>query len=125
MNDIVPNGNYTPTHTLAKQGVTAIGCMIGGVGLLILGALPSVVGIVAGGVVGAVGVGAVLSKDPDDRKPGLLLAAAGGLAVLSKIGFLRPLTALSGTILGLGAVGLIGMGIWKGLQFLKGLKSRS
>ena len=122
MNDIVPDGNYTPTHTLAKQGVTAIGCLIGGVGLLILGALPSVVGVVAGVVVGAVGIGAILSKDPDDRKPGILLTIAGGMAILSKIGFLRGLT---GTIFGLGAIGLIGMGIWKGIQFFKGLKNRS
>ena len=122
MNDIVPDGKYTPTHVLAKQGVTAIGCLIGGAGLFLLGALPSIVGIVTGVVVSVVGISAALSKDPDDRKPGIMITIAGGLAVLSKVGFLHSFTT---TLLGLGAVGLIGMGIWKGLKFLKGLKSRS
>ena len=122
MNDLVPDGKYTPTNVLAKQGVTAIGCLIGGVGLFLLGALPSVVGVVAGLAVGVVGVAAVLSKDPEDRKPGVFITAAGGAAILSKVGFLRHLMT---PLLGLGAAALIGIGIWKGIQFLRGLKSRS
>ncbi|MDR3343626.1 MAG: hypothetical protein LBT14_12770 [Treponema sp.] len=122
MHDIEPVGGYTPTNVLAKQGVAAIGGIAGGIALFIMGALPSIAGIMVGGVVGVVGIGAFLSKDPEDKKPGLVMAVAGALAVFSKIGAVRP---LAGTLLGIGALGLFAMGVWKGIKFLKGLKSRS
>jgi hypothetical protein len=122
MNDIEPRGSYTPTNVLAKQGVAAVGGLVGGVGLLILGALPPLVGIIAGGIVGVVGVGALLSKDPEDRKPGIIVTAAGALSILSKIGIIRP---LAGTLLGIGAIGLLALGVLNGIKFLKGLKSRT
>jgi hypothetical protein len=121
MHDVVPGGNYTPTNVLAKQGVAAVAGIVGGVGLLILGALPPIIGIAAGAVVGVVGIGALLSKDPEDRKPGFIVTAAGALSILSKIGVVRP---LAGTFLGIGAIGLLALGIWNGIKFLKGLKSR-
>jgi hypothetical protein len=122
MNDIEPQGGYTPTSVLAKQGVTAIGGLIGGAGLLIAGALPPVVGIVAGVVVAVAGIAASLSKDPADRKIGTIVAAAGGLTVFSKIGIAKP---LAGTLLAVGAIGLLAMGVWNGIKFLKGLKNRA
>ncbi|MDR2743396.1 MAG: hypothetical protein LBB98_14780 [Treponema sp.] len=122
MNDIEPGNRYTPTNVLAKQGVTAVGCLIGGAGLLIAGVLPPVIGIIAGVVIGIVGIGAAMSKDPDDRRPGILAALAGGLTILSKIGIVRP---LAGTLLTIGAVGLLAMGIWKGVKFIIGLKNRT
>jgi hypothetical protein len=122
MSDLIPGGGYTPTNVLAKQGVIAIGGIAGGIGLLIMGALPPIIGIIAGAAVGVVGIGALLSKDREDRKPGLIVAVAGGLSILSKIGIVRP---LAGTLLGIGAIGLLGLGIWNGIKFLKGLKSRS
>jgi hypothetical protein len=87
-------------------------------------ALPLPVGIIAGVVVALVGVGALLSRDPEDRKPGMIITLAGILAVIAK----SPIPVLrnfAGILLGIGAVGLLAMGIWKGLKFLKGLKSRS
>ena len=122
MNDIIPGGGYTPTSVLAKQGVTAIGGIAGGVLLLIMGALPPVAGIIAGVVVGIVGLGAFFSKDPADKKPGAIIAAAGVLAALSRIPIFG---GLAGGLLGLGTFGLFAMGIWNGVKFLRGLKSRS
>jgi hypothetical protein len=107
---------------LAKQGMTAVGGIAGGVALLIMSALPPIVGIIVGVVVGIVGIGGILSKDPDDKKPGVLAAVAGGLSIFSKVGIVRP---LAGTLLGIGAIGLLGLGIWNGVKFLRGLKSRS
>jgi hypothetical protein len=123
MKNIVPGGP-TPTGELSKQGVGAVGGIVGGVLLLVLGALPPVVGIIAGAVVGVVGLGALFSKDPDDRKPGLLITAAGALAILARapIPLIKPVAGLA---LGIGAFGLLALGIWKGIQFLRGLKSRS
>jgi hypothetical protein len=126
MNDIEPVEPYGSTKTLAKQGVAAIGMIAGGVFLFIIEALARfrVVGLVMGAVAGIVGVSALLSKDPDDKKPGLIITAAGFLVILSKTG-IPILRSLAPTLLNIGAVGLLVMGIWKGIKFLKGLKSRS
>ncbi|GHV30194.1 hypothetical protein AGMMS4952_16870 [Spirochaetia bacterium] len=125
MSDLIPgSGNNTPTNVLAKQGVTAIGGIVGGAVLMIMRALPSFMGLIAGVIVALVGIGGVMSKDPDDRKPALLAAVAGGLAVLSRVP-IKPLAALSGTLLGISALGLLVMGVWNGIKFIKGLKGRS
>jgi hypothetical protein len=123
MNNIEPINEYTPTRVLAKQGVTAIGCIAGGVIVSLIGALPPLVSIAAGGIAGLLGIGALLSKDPGDKKPGIVLTAAGFLSIAAKVGIpaLRP---LSGTLLGLGAFGLFAMGMWNGFKFLKGLNNR-
>ncbi|MDR2079769.1 MAG: hypothetical protein LBP74_08630 [Treponema sp.] len=123
MDDLIPGGgNYTPTNVLAKQGMAAIGGIACGVALIIMRALPPVIGIIAGVIVGVIGIGGILSKDPDDRKPGILAAAAGGLSILARVGIIRP---LAGTLLSISALGLIVMGVWNGIKFLKGLKGRS
>ncbi|MDR3123078.1 MAG: hypothetical protein LBU16_04785 [Treponema sp.] len=122
MGDLVPGGDYTPTNVLAKQGITAVGGIVGGAALLIMGALPPLIGVIAGVIVGVIGVGGILSKDPDDRKPGLLAAGAGALSILARIGVIRP---LAGTLLGISALGLLVMGVWNGIKFIKGLKGRS
>ena len=75
-------------------------------------------------MVALVGVGALFSKDPEDKKPGMIITLAGILAVLAR----APIPVLrnfAGILLSIGAIGLLAMGIWKGLKFLKGLKSRS
>jgi hypothetical protein len=126
MNDIEPAEPYGSTKTLAKQGVAAIGMIAGGVFLFIIEALARfrVVGLVMGAAAGIVGISALLSKDPDDKKPGLIITAAGALVILSKTG-IPVLRSLAPTLLNIGAVGLLVMGVWKGVKFLKGLKSRS
>ncbi|GHV74409.1 hypothetical protein AGMMS49940_17110 [Spirochaetia bacterium] len=125
MSDLIPGGgNNTPTNVLAKQGVTAIGGIVGGVVLMIIRALPSFIGLIAGVIVGVVGIGGAMSKERDDRKLGLLTAVAGGLAVLSRIP-IKPLAALSGTLLGISALGLLAVGVWNGIKFIRGLKGRS
>jgi hypothetical protein len=122
MRDLVPGG-YTPTNVLAKQGVAAVGGIAGGVLLLVLGVIPfKIVGIAAGAVVGVIGLGAFFSKDPEDKKPGIITAAAGGLTILSRLGIFGK---LAGGLLVLGTIGLFAVGIWNGLKFLRGLKSRS
>jgi hypothetical protein len=123
MNDMIPGGEgYTPTNVLAKQGMTAIGGIVGGAVLLIMMALPPVVGIIAGVVVGVIGVGGILSRDSDDRKLGILAAVAGGLSIFSRIGIIKP---LAGTLLAISAIGMLVLGVWNGVKFIKGLKSRS
>jgi hypothetical protein len=117
------NGGYTSTKVLAKQGVIAVGGIVGGIALWTLGALPSIVGIIAGGIACVVGIGTLLSKDPGDKKAGAVITAGGFLAIAAKVGIpaVKPLAA---TLLGFGAIGFLAVGIWNGVKFLKGLKSR-
>jgi hypothetical protein len=126
MNDIENAEPYGSTKALSKQGVAAIAMIGGSVFLFVVEALARfrVVGLVMGAAAGIVGISALLSKDPDDKKPGLVITAAGLLVILSKTG-IPILRALAPTLLNIGAVGLLVMGIWKGIKFFKGLKSRS
>jgi len=118
MNDMVP------TRTLAKQGVAAVAGIGGGIGLWglrLLSHIP-IVGLVAGGVVALIGVGALSSSAPEDRRAGLIATAAGGLTILSNIGIFA---GLAGGLMSVAIVGLLGMGAWNAYKFIKGLKTRA
>jgi hypothetical protein len=90
----------------------------------VLGTRLPLVGFILGGITAVVGIAALFSKDPDDKKPGIVLTAAGALVILSRTGapFFR---AMAPTLLSIGAVAFIAMGIWNGIKFLRGLKKRS
>ncbi len=124
MSDLVPQKNEnTPTSTLAKQGVAAVGCLAGGAVLLLIGAFPAWLSVTIGVLAAVAGIGApIISKDKEDKVPGAILAATGGLFILSKLPILG---VLANICLGSATLGLFGLGIWKGIQFIKGLKARS
>jgi hypothetical protein len=129
MNDIIKREEkdaIPSTSKLSKLGITAVGYSVGGVLLFVLQAVSRfrALGLIVGGVVCIFGITALLSKDPADRKPGAIVTAAGALAVLSKSG-IPFITAASGTLLSIGALGLLAAGIWNGIKFLLGLKKRS
>jgi hypothetical protein len=116
-----------PARTLEKKGVAAVADLAAGIFLFVLGALGgrfAIMGIILGVLAGIFGLVALRSRDSADRKAGAILTAGGILAVLARAGaaFFRP---LAGTLLSIGAFGLIAMGLWNGLQFIRGLKSRS
>jgi len=113
------------TQTLAKRGVAAVAGIAGGAVLLALGALPSVFGIAAGGVAAVVGLACLASRDPDDKKGGAVVTAAGAAALLSRAAPLAPVRAIAGTALSIGAFALLGLGIYNGLKFLRGLRDRA
>jgi len=126
MNDIEKRDEIPSTSKLSKLGITAIGYTAGGVFLFILQVVSRfrVVGLIAGAVVCLLGIGSLLSKDPADRKAGVLITAAGVLAILSKSG-VPVIAPITGTLLGIGAFGLLALGIWNGIKFFIGLKKRS
>jgi len=111
-----------PTRDLAKQGVAAVGYIAGGALVFVLGALPGPIGLVGGAVLGGLGLAGLFSKDPEDKKPGLFAALGGGLVVLTKLRVLPGIASLGLSFLG---VGCMIRGIWEGIKFLRGLKSRS
>ena len=110
---------------LVKQGISAVVYLAGGAFLMVMtiGARFRLLGIVLSVAALGIGIGALLSRDREDKKPGLILSAAGVLGMLMR--FRIPLfQPIAGTILGMGALGLFAAGIWKGIKFLAGLKSR-
>ena len=120
--DLVP---IVPRDVLVKEGTAAIVSLVGGAFLMIMtmGARFRIPGAVLSVATLAIGAGALLSKDREDKKPGLIITAAGVLGLLVQFGpaFIKPLAVFA---LGLGAIGLFVSGIWKGIKFLRGLKSR-
>jgi hypothetical protein len=118
--------SLTPVRSLEKLGVAAIADIAGGVFLFVLGILGArlpIVGLILGGLSLVAGIAALRSKDPADRKAGLVLAGGGALAIFSRAGalFVRP---LAGTLLSVGAFGLFAMGILNGIKFLVALRRR-
>jgi hypothetical protein len=124
MYDIERKDEIPSTSSLSKLGITAIGYTAGGIFLFLLQAFSRMrgLGLAAGAVVCVIGVASLMSKDPADKKAGAIIATAGVLVLLSKIPYVAPLAA---TLLSIGAVGLLAMGIINGIKFLFGLKKRS
>jgi hypothetical protein len=120
MNDIEPVKENS-SKTLTKQGVNAVVGIGGGLAMLLL---TGPLGVILGGVSAVVGIVALNSRDPEDKKPGTAFTVAGFLAIAAKIGMPAIIKSIAGTLLGIGAVGLIATGVWNGIKFLKGLKSQ-
>ncbi|MDR0302450.1 MAG: hypothetical protein LBI04_09100 [Treponema sp.] len=124
MYDIEKKDDIPSTASLSKLGITAIGYTAGGIFLFLLQAFAKLrgLGLVAGAVVCVIGVVSLMSKDTADKKAGAIITTAGVLVLLSKI---QPLAPLAGTLLSIGAIGLLATGIVNGIKFLFGLKKRS
>lgn len=110
MNDMVPR------ETLSKQGMAGFTAAAGGIGLLVMSAVP-VLGFVIGGVLTVAGVTVGLHKE--DRRPGLVIAGAGVLGILS-----AAISGFPGLALTLAGVGLIAYGGMSIYRFFRGMKSR-
>ena len=122
MNDIEP----VPTNVLSKQGVAAVSQIAGGVIILIMHIFSArllPLGLIFGLIIGGIGLSGLFSKDPEGKKPGLILVIAGALKLLfhSRLPLIAP---VAGSLLNVTCLGLLAMGIYNGIRFLKGLKSR-
>jgi len=124
MYDIEKKDDIPSRSSLSKLGITAIGYTAGGIFLILLQAFTRLrgLGIAVGAAVCIIGIASFTSKDPADKKAGGVIMAAGVLALLSKIPIVAPLAA---TLLSIGAVGLLALGIVNGFKFFIGLKKRS
>ncbi|MCL2880752.1 MAG: hypothetical protein FWF29_10940 [Treponema sp.] len=126
MNDLEKSGSeYPSTSKLTKQVMTAVGCTVGGIIMLIIQKLFMAKGpfnYIIGGIVCAVGIGFLVSKDSDDKKAGYLISAIGLFALLVKLPKVGSVLAILAVI---GGVGLIAMGIWNAIKFFIGLKKRT
>jgi hypothetical protein len=124
--DLEKNYDIPSTSNLSKLGITAVSYIAGGFFLFLLNIFSrfKVLGLVVGGIVCLVGIGSLISKDSADKKAGLLITSVGVLTILSK-SKIPLLIAVSGTLLSIGAVGLLVLGIINGIKYFIGLKKRS
>jgi len=115
-----------PRDVLAKQGLSAAACLAGGAFLMLMtiGAHHGLFGIILPVLSLAIGIGALLSRDMEDKKPGFVFTAAGVLGMIMRFVRIPPLQAVAGTVLTIGALGLLAVGIWNGVKFFRGLKTR-
>jgi len=115
MNEIVPR------KELVKQGVKGFAGVGGGIGLFILnwvasaGFLP---GLIVGGAVTVVGM--LIGTSKEDRKAGMITAAAGIATILAAtiggvVGWLLPAAGLV----------LIGLGAFSLFKFFRNLRKRA
>jgi len=126
MNELTRRDGYQPTTNFFKLIFTAVGFIAAGAYLLVLIILPDapfMFGLIIG-VVFSSGIGAFLSRDPVDKRTGILIIAAGILIVLSQIdaGILQK---ISNYLLIGGVIVLFTLGIINIVRFIKGLKNRS
>jgi len=126
MGDIMKRNDIPSSKSLTKHGVAAVGYTAAGVFLILLGAISSIpiVGIIAGGVVTVFGLTSLTSKDPADKRAGLIITSAGILTILSKIP-IPVIQPFSKVLLGISAFGLIALGVINAVKFFRGLKKRS
>jgi hypothetical protein len=117
------SGGPPSPRNLARRGLSAVGFLAAGAGLFVMGSLPGIVGIVAGAAACFFGIGSAFSHDRADRMGGSVLFAGGALTLLAKLR-IPILAGLSSVVLSVGAVACIGLGIWNGIKFLRGLKDR-
>jgi hypothetical protein len=123
MGNLVKFDGSDSSGALTRQGVSAVGFLATGAGFFVMGTLPALLGIVIGAVACFIGAGSVFSGDKSDRVGGTVLFAGGALTLLAK--FRIPLLAgISQTALIIGGFVCLGLGFWKGLKFLRGLKNR-
>jgi hypothetical protein len=127
MNDLVP----ATTQEVRKAGMVGVGSGVAGLGLLILnGFTGGWGGLVVGAIVGIGGLSIMGSKgssNPGDKRLGGLITAAGAVtagAALLKIIGLGGIAWLGSAALWISGAGLLGLGIWNIIKFVKGLKSR-
>ena len=127
MNDLEPTEEESPsTSALSQQGLTAVAYTAGGIFMLLMQAITRnpVMGLIVGGIACVVGIGLFVSKDAADKKAGMVIGAAGILALLSRVG-LTAVKAIAGTLIGIAGIGLLVLGFWNAIKFFKGLKKRS
>jgi hypothetical protein len=117
-------GDIVPRDQLVKQGMKGLGGVAGGIGLFILkaftgGAVISLPGLIVGGIVAVVGL--AIGSSREDRKAGMVVTAAGVLTAVASLPLVR---GLGSTLLTLGGIGLLGMGIYSLAKFLANLRRR-
>lgn len=112
-------GELVPRKEMVKQAMMGIGGIGGGIAIFLLGGLPWLAGMIAGGIIAVIGL--ALSSTKKDRTAGLMTLGAGALLAISKI---PAIGGLAGFILGVAGIGLLVVGGISIYKFIKNLNAR-
>jgi hypothetical protein len=112
-------GDLVPKKDLVKSGSKGIGGIVGGVVVLALNALNPIASLIVGVVVGVSGLG--MSRNKEEKGTGMLIAAAGALTAITAI---PAIGGLAAWLLGVSGVGLLLMGGWNLIKFIRGYRKR-
>ena len=119
------------TADLPNKGKSAIICIASGIALALVsfvGIKFRTVGLAAGGLALFSGLGMFLRMRTRKQKPNYKLAAiitaAGFLMLLANPRF-GPMIGIAGTLLIIGAIGLVVLGLWKAIKISWDLGKRS
>lgn len=107
---------------VSRQGVRGVLYTGGGLGLMLFNSLLGipVLGHILGGALVILGILGLFGRKKNDKLTGTILLAAGGLGLASFL-----FKGLTSTLLGIGGVGLLIVGVISLFKFVKGIKSRS
>ena len=114
-------GDIVPRKQLVSHGSKGIGGIVGGTVLLILNALGGgIPGLIIGGIIGVTGL--AMSRSKEDKKAGLVVAAAGALTAITVI---PGLSGIAGGLLVASGIGLLLLGGWNLFKFIRGYRKRA
>jgi hypothetical protein len=112
-------GDLVPRKDLVKNGSKGIGGIVGGALILILNAFGPIASLIVGGILGVTGLG--MSRNKEEKTTGMLVAAAGALTAFTAI---PKIGGLGTALLVISGVGLILMGGWNLIKFIRGYRKR-
>jgi hypothetical protein len=112
-------GDLVPRKELVSQGSKGIGGVIGGAVVLILNALNPIASLIVGGIIGLTGLG--MSRKKEEKSAGYAIAAAGALTAITAI---PGLGSVATALLVISGVGLLLLGGWNLLKFIRGYRKR-
>ncbi|MCL2138590.1 MAG: hypothetical protein FWH41_03565 [Treponema sp.] len=108
------DAKYPSTEYLARLRNITLLCFAGGILLLVISFLPiarnMVVGLVAGSVIIAVGVGWLLANNPKNKKIGAVITSIGIIAALSSVP-VKPVMAVMRFLMVIICIGLLVYGL--------------
>ena len=100
------------TESLSRIRNAAIFYFAAGVCLAVLQffARMRIIGLVAGGIVCALGIGWLMANNPNNKRTGALITGIGVLLLLSKTG-IYVFMVLSGTLINIAVIGFLVLGV--------------
>ena len=117
-------GDIVSRDDLNRQAMKGLGGVAGGAALLVVNAIAGaglIGGIIVGGLAAVIGL--IMTRDRADRKAGLVALAAGGATLLAVT--LPVLKGITSTVLWVGGIGLVAMGVWSIIKFFRNLRKVS
>lgn len=122
------------SREISDRGFKGISSTVGGVALLVLkgiaGWLGGIVGVGIGVLAMGIGLSGLKGGTKADKTGGAVALGAGALLALTGIShwhipIISGLASFSTGLVTIGAVGLIGYGLWNIFKFVRGLRSRA